>query len=102
MKAKDKRNKQKLKFDYINSLLFLGKTLKECSFNINKNKMLKVDNYYDEIISKMTNDQRIIFCKYVDKCDDILNYISNVDDSLIDSHKKFSHLSKIIKKSSFK
>lgn len=102
MKTKDKRNKMKLKFDYINSLLFLGKTLKECSFNINKNKMIKENNYYNEIISKMTNDQKIVFCKYVDKCDEILNYINNVDNSLIDSHKEFSCISKIIKKSSFK
>ncbi|MAZ61275.1 MAG: hypothetical protein CMG50_03745 [Candidatus Marinimicrobia bacterium] len=99
MKKKEIRNKQKLKFDYIKLLQLLGKTWKKNSLLVDKRISRNSEDFNEQVIRIMPDNEKKIFCNTLDKCDDIALYISRVDRSLKDSHKKFSILSEIISKS---
>ena len=99
MKKKEIRNKHKLKFDYIKQLQLLGKTWKKNALLIDKKISRNSKGYNEKVISNMTKTEKKIFCNTLDKCDDISLYISRIDGSLKESHKKFSIISKIINNS---
>lgn len=99
MKKKEIRNKHKLKFDYIKQLQLLGKTWKKSTLLIDKKISRNSKGYNEKVISNMTKAEKKIFCNTLDKCDDMSLYISRIDGSLKESHKKFSIISKIINNS---
>ena len=97
MRTKDRQNKHKLKFDYISNLQFLGKIWKEHCKLVNS-KISKTDNGYNEEVFKLMSDKvKNEFSNVLDKCDDIVLYVSKVDSSLKKSHQKFSSYKKYIK-----
>ena len=97
MRARDKQNKHKLKFDYIANLQALGKIWKE-HCNLVSSDISKVNNIYNnEVINQMSASTKKEYCSILYKCDDILSNISRVDASLKNSHKKFLEYKKIIK-----
>jgi len=96
MKTREKQNKHKLKFDYIEQLQMLGKIWKvHCSL-VNPD-ILKTDNTYNnEVVKLMRKSKKKEYCSILDKCDDIAAHITKVDRSLTKSHKAFSNYRKII------
>jgi len=96
MKTREKQNKHKLKFDYIAQLKILGKIWKE-HCNLANPKISKTDNNYNnEVVKLMSKSKKEEYCSILDRCDDIIENISKVDESLKKSHKKFSKYKKII------
>ena len=100
MKTREKQNKHKLKFDYIEQLQKLGKIWKEHYNSVNPN-ISKTDNTYNnEVVKLMSKSKKEEYCSILDRCDDIAANISKVDGSLKKSHQKFSKYKKIIFKNS--
>ena len=99
MKTREKKNKHKLKFDYITQLQILGKIWKEHCILVNPN-ILKTDNTYNnEVVKLMSRSKKEKYCSILDKCDDIAANITKIDGSLKKSHKAFSNYKKIISES---
>ena len=96
MKTREKQNKHKLKFDYITQLQMLGKIWKEHCNSVNPNISKTDSNYNNEVIKLMSNSKKEDYCSILDRCDDILENITKVDESLKKSHKNFSKYKKII------
>ena len=96
MKTREKQNKYKLKFDYIAQLQMLGKIWKEHCNSVNPNISKTDSNYNNEVIKLMSNSKKEDYCSILDRCDDILENITKVDESLKKSHKNFSKYKKII------
>ena len=96
MRARDKQNKHRLKFQYIEHLKMLGKIWKEYASQLDAT-ITKVDEAYPlEVISLMDDKVKKEFCSILDKCDDIGANISKIDTSLKSSHKNFSKYKKIM------
>ena len=96
MKTREKQNKHKLKFEYIAQLQMLGKIWKEHCNIVNPN-ISKTDNTYNnEVIKLMSRSKKREYCSILARCDDIVENISKVDESLSQSHKIFSKYKKII------
>ena len=96
MRTKDKRNKQKLKFDYIEHLQSLGKIWKE-HCNLVDSKISKSSkNYNNEVVKLMSKSQKKNFCLILDKCDDIVLNVRRIDGSLRNSHQNFSIYKELI------
>ena len=94
MKTREKQNKHKLKFDYIEQLQMLGKIWKEHCSLVNPD-ILKTDNTYNnEVVKLMNKSKKKEYCSILDKCDDIAANITKVDRSLTKSHQAFSHYRK--------
>ena len=89
MKTRDKQNKLKLKFNYIANLKLLGKIWKEHRAVVETDLKKTDKNYIDEVIRAMSVSKKEQFSQLLNVCDDILDNISNVDDSLKISHEKF-------------
>ena len=98
MRTKDKRNKQKLKFDYIAQLQSLGKIWKEHCNLVNSKISKSSKNYNSEVVKLMSKSQKKNFCLILDKCDDIILNIRRIDGSLRNSHQNFSIYKEIILK----
>ena len=96
MKTREKQNKHKLKFDYIAQLKILGKIWKEHCNLANPNISKTDNNYNNEVVKLMSKSKKEEYCSILDRCDDIIENISKVDESLKKSHKKFSKYKKII------
>jgi len=96
MKTREKKNKHKLKFDYISQLKMLGKIWKEHSKSVNPNISKTNNTYNNEVVKLMSKSKKREYCSILEKCDDIVENISNVDGSLRMSHKQFSKYKKII------
>ena len=96
MKTREKQNKHKLKFDYIAQLKILGKIWKEHCNLANPNISKTDNNYNNEVVKLMSKSKKEEYCSILDRCDDIIKNISKVDESLKESHKKFSKYKKII------
>ena len=74
----------------------LGKIWKEHSDLVNPN-ISKTDNTYNnEVVKLMSESKKEDYCSILDRCDDIVENISKIDQSLKKSHKKFSKYKKII------
>ena len=95
MKTRDKQNKHKLKFNYIANLKLLGKIWKEHRTLFQTDLLKSNKNYHDEVISAMSESKKEEFSQLLNVCDDILENISNVDDSLKSSHQKFKLIQKL-------
>ena len=96
MKTREKQNKHKLKFDYIEQLQMLGKIWKEHCSLVNPD-ILKTDNTYNnEVVKLMNKSKKKEYCSILDKCDDIAANITKIDGSLTKSHQAFSNYRKII------
>ena len=96
MRTREKQNKHKLKFDYIEQLQMLGKIWKEHCSLVNPD-ILKTDNTYNnEVVKLMNKSKKKEYCFILDKCDDIAANITKVDRSLTKSHQVFSNYRKII------
>ena len=96
MKTREKQNKHKLKFDYIEQLQMLGKIWKEHCSLVNPD-IFKTDNTYNnEVIKLMSKSKKKEYCYVLDKCDDIAANITKIDGSLTKSHQAFSNYRKII------
>jgi hypothetical protein len=95
MKKKEKQNKHKLKFNYIEQLQKLGKIWKEQCESVSSNISKNDKNYINEVIKLMSKNKRKEYCSVLDKCNDILPNIRKVDGSLKNSHKKFSDYRKL-------
>ena len=96
MKTREKQNKHKLKFDYIEQLQMLGKIWKEHCSLVNPD-IFKTDNTYNnEVVKLMSTSKKEEYCSILDKCDDIAANITEIDGSLTKSHKAFSNYKKII------
>ena len=97
MRTKDKQNKHKLKFDYISNLQVLGKIWKN-HCKLVDSKLSKNDHSFNiEVVQHMSDKVKNEYCSALDKCDDIVLYLSKVDSSLKKSHNKFSSYKKYIK-----
>ena len=96
MKTREKQNKHKLKFDYIAQLKMLGKIWKKHCNSVNPNISKTDNNYNNEVVKLMSKSKKEEYCSILDRCDDIIENISKVDESLKKSHKKFSKYKKII------
>ena len=96
MKKRDKQNKHKLKFEYINQLQKLGKIWKDHSKLVDSNILKTDSNYSQKVINTMNKSKKEEYCLILAKCNDIARNITNIDNSLTRSHKKFSNYKKII------
>ena len=96
MRTKDKRNKQKLKFDYIAHLQSLGKIWKEHCNLVNSKISKSNKNYNNEVVKLMSKSQKKNFCLILDKCDDIILNVRRIEGSLRNSHQNFSIYKEII------
>ena len=94
MRTKDKRNKKKLKFDYITNLQSLGKIWKEHCNLVNVKISKSSKNYNSEVVKLMSKSQKKNFCLILDKCDDIVLNLRRIDGSLRNSHQIFSFIKK--------
>ena len=99
MKTREKQNKHKLKFDYIAQLQMLGKIWKDHCHLIHPNISKDDNTYNNEVVKLMSKGKKEEYCSILDRCDDIAANISKVDESLKESHKKFSMYKKIISSS---
>ena len=97
MKTREKQNKHKLKFDYIAQLKMLGKIWKKHCNSVNPNISKTDNNYNNEVVKLMSKSKKEEYCSILDRCDDIVENISRVDESLKKSHQKFSKYKEIMK-----
>ena len=96
MKTREKQNKHKLKFDYIAQLQKLGKIWKKHCNLVNPSISKSDNTYNNEVVKLMSKSKKEEYCSILDRCDDIVENISKVDESLSQSHKIFSKYKKII------
>ena len=96
MKTRNKQNKHKLKFIYIEQLQVLGKIWKEHCILVNPNILKTDDIYNNEVVKLMSRNKKEEYCSILDRCDDIAANITKIDGSLTKSHKAFSNYRKII------
>ena len=99
MKTKEKQNKHKLKFKYIDQLQMLGKIWKEHCNLVNPSISKSDNTYNNEVVKLMSKSKKKEYCSILDRCDDIVENISKVDESLKKSHQKFSKYKEIMKQS---
>ena len=96
MRTRDKQNKHKLKFRYIEQLQILGKIWKEHCVLVSPSILKSDNNYNNEVVRLMSESKKKEYCSVLAKCDDIAVNINGVDGSLTKSHKLFSDYKKII------
>ena len=97
MKTREKQNKHKLKFNYISQLQMLGKIWKDHCHLLHPNISKDDNNYNNEIVKLMSKNTKKEYCSILDSCNDIVENISKVDESLKKSHQKFSKYKEIMK-----
>ena len=90
MRTRDKQNKHKLKFRYIEQLQILGKIWKEHCVLVSPSIPKTDNNYKNEVVRLMSESKKKEYCSVLAKCDDIAVNINGVDGSLTKSHKVFS------------